>query len=135
MKFLCVKCDEPMKLKNVDSEDNSVTIVFACEHCENEVAMLTNPMEAQLVKGLGVHVGGRKTSPGPMEVINENLVKEDKDTVHVIPWDKEAEERLAHIPPFVRPMAKAGIERYAVEEGYEKITVEVMGKARELYGM
>jgi dissimilatory sulfite reductase (desulfoviridin) alpha/beta subunit len=136
MKFLCVKCDEQMKLKSTESsEENSVTIVFACQQCGSEVAMLTNPMESQLVKGLGVHVGGRTTCAMPMEVIQGALMTEDKAKSSGIPWDEEAEKRFANIPSFVQPMARAGIERYAMERGYDKITSAVMAEARELYGM
>jgi DNA-directed RNA polymerase subunit RPC12/RpoP len=136
MKFLCVKCDEQMKLKSAENrEEDSVTIVFACEQCGSEVAMLTNPMESQLVKGLGVHVGGRTTCSMPMEVIQGTLMTGDREKSQGIPWDEEAEKRFSNIPPFVRPMARAGIERYALEKGYEKVTVEVMAEARELYGM
>ncbi|MBI5286250.1 MAG: PCP reductase family protein, partial [Deltaproteobacteria bacterium] len=52
-----------------------------------------------------------------------------------IPWDTDTEVRLENIPPFARPMAKAGIERYARERGYKRITLEVLADARRVYGM
>lgn len=135
MKFLCIKCDEQMNLKEVEgSEDNSVGITFICQRCGNSFAMLTNPMETQLVKSLGVHVGGREIPYKPMEVIKENLAVK-KETGDTIPWDREAEARLLNVPPFARPMAKVGIERYAREKGYKRVTTEVMDEARKIYGM
>lgn len=52
-----------------------------------------------------------------------------------LPWDPSAEQRLARIPEFIRPMARQGIERYASEHGYERITEEVMEKARGTFGL
>lgn len=137
MKFLCLKCDEAMTIKRVEgSEDNSITITYICQGCGYSFAMLTNPMESQLVKGLGVHIGGRKVVHKHMEVISETLMKaKEEGNNYNLLWDKEAEARLLNIPVFVRPMAKAGIERYAKEKGHKNITLEVMDEARKVYGM
>src|SRR5439155_627980 len=62
MKFLCLDCDAPMKLHSTEGPDaGSLTVVFRCPECEFRVAMLTNPFETQMVKSLGVQVGGRTT--------------------------------------------------------------------------
>ncbi|MGK7345188.1 MAG: radical SAM protein [Candidatus Nitrospinota bacterium M3_3B_026] len=44
-------------------------------------------------------------------------------------WSKEAEDILLKIPVFARPIVKLGVEKYAAENGIDKITVEVMRKA------
>jgi nucleotide-binding universal stress UspA family protein len=46
-------------------------------------------------------------------------------------WDDEAKKRLENIPRFARPMAVLAIERYAKEQGIQRITPEVMKAARE----
>ena len=43
-----------------------------------------------------------------------------------ISWDEEALKRLEKIPSFVRPMAKAKIEKAAIAAGETKVTVEFM---------
>lgn len=135
MKLLCLKCEETMTIKKVaGSEDNSVAITFICQRCDNSFAMLTNPMETQLVKGLGVHVGGRKIPYKPMEVIKDTLLTKEEEQTPIM-WDKDAEFRLENIPAFARPMAKVGIERYARERGCKRITLEVLADARRVYGM
>lgn len=135
MKFLCLKCDETMSIREVEgSDDNSVGITFVCKKCGNSFAMFTNPMETQLVRGLGVHVGGRSIPAKPMEVIKDTLVTKE-DTENTIVWNSEAEARLDNVPPFVRDMARNAIERYAREKGYKDITIEVMDEARKVYGM
>ncbi len=59
MKFLCVSCDEPMKLAEArPPERGSLTVVYRCPHCSHEIAMLTNPYETQVVGSLGVEIGG-----------------------------------------------------------------------------
>ncbi|HKQ96984.1 MAG TPA: hypothetical protein VJV75_03835, partial [Candidatus Polarisedimenticolia bacterium] len=58
MKFLCVPCDQPMKLTTVRPPDRgSLSVVYSCSECGYEMAMLTNPFETQLVQSLGVRIG------------------------------------------------------------------------------
>jgi light-independent protochlorophyllide reductase subunit B len=50
-------------------------------------------------------------------------------------WTEEAAERLSNIPSFVRSWAQRGIEQYARDKGYQRVTVEVMEEARQRFGM
>ena len=46
MKFLCVSCDEPMKMIESPAPDRgSLSIVYGCPKCDHRMAMLTNPYE------------------------------------------------------------------------------------------
>ncbi|MBT8401630.1 MAG: PCP reductase family protein [Rhodothermia bacterium] len=76
MKFLCVECDEPMKLQRTGGPDNgSMSVLFGCPSCGREVAMLTNAMETQMVRSLGVKIGaGGGSASAPMGTIRESLV-------------------------------------------------------------
>jgi hypothetical protein len=57
MKFLCIACDEAMRLRSTEGPDRgSLTVTFACPVCGHQVAMLTNPWETQMVRTLGVKV-------------------------------------------------------------------------------
>jgi hypothetical protein len=47
--------------------DGTLAAVFRCDSCGRSVAMLTNPMETQLVSSLGVEIGGREVPSEPME--------------------------------------------------------------------
>ena len=59
MKFLCIACDQAMRLSGTAGPDEgSLTVTFACPSCGHRVAMLTNPWETQMVRTLGVKVGG-----------------------------------------------------------------------------
>jgi len=160
MKFLCVECDEAMKLKETkDPVDRSITVVFQCPSCKKEMAMLTNPMETQVVGSLGVSIGSKPAPSQPMAGIKKSLaekrdeVSETEDSGSKCPftevvadafakqasekigWTKEAEERLNRIPSFIRPMAKKGIEQYAAENGHSQINDEVMDAVKDVYGM
>lgn len=74
MKFLCVSCDEPMKLTRTAGPDQgSITVVFACPGCGWETAMMTNQMETQMVRSLGVKIGGQTVPSGPMEMLRSSL--------------------------------------------------------------
>ena len=170
MKFLCVRCDEAMKLERVGKpeEDGSLSVVFACAACGNQVAMLTNPWETQLVRALDVKIGGRNSAAEPMEFVRNmlasrgeakvdgasssaaasgaapqskcpfsamaNLAAERSDKAGCA-WAPEAERRLERIPEFIRPMIRQGIERFAAEHGYGRITEDVMVEARGALGM
>lgn len=75
MKFLCVDCNEAMRLESADGPDRgSMTVLFTCPTCSRQTAMLTNSMETQVVRSLGVKIGGRTTSAEPMETIRGSLV-------------------------------------------------------------
>lgn len=52
-----------------------------------------------------------------------------------IAWSPEAERRLERVPDFIRPMARQGIERFAAERGYRRITEDVMDEARTVLGL
>lgn len=77
MKFLCVSCDAQMvSVDQAAPDDGTLAIVFACPECRREVAMLANPMETQMVKGLCVEVGGRSTPERPLEGVRAHLGSE-----------------------------------------------------------
>lgn len=74
MKFLCLKCDEPMKLmKSQGPDEGSLTVTFGCPECGHRVAMLTNPFETQMVRSLGVTVGGRTEPATPFEQLRASM--------------------------------------------------------------
>ena len=77
MKFLCVECDEPMRLeKSQGPDEGSLTVTFACPACGRRVAMLTNPFETQLIRSLGVKVGGRTEAAAPFEHLRSSLASQ-----------------------------------------------------------
>ena len=58
MKFLCVPCDSPMKMRTTEeTEPGSLAVIYTCDECGYEMAMLTNPSETQMVRSLGVRIG------------------------------------------------------------------------------
>ncbi|MBI4296551.1 MAG: PCP reductase family protein [Chloroflexi bacterium] len=79
-----------------------------------------------------------------MELVRDTLVRQRDQAFtsrrvtsqpkDVVVWTEEAEKRLANVPAFVRGMARKAIERYALEEGYDEITPEVMDQARAKRG-
>jgi hypothetical protein len=74
MKFLCLDCDAPMKLHSTEGPDEgSLAVTFRCPECGFRVAMLTNPFETQMVRSLGVKVGGRTVPPAPFEHLRATL--------------------------------------------------------------
>ena len=80
MKFLCVDCDEAMKLKETAGPENgSMTVIFGCPKCGRDIAMLTNQMETQMVRSLDVKIGGRSVPAEPMEKIRSSLTYQKED--------------------------------------------------------
>ncbi len=138
MKFLCVSCDEAMKLFVASPPDRgSLTIVYSCPKCAHEFAMLTNPYETQVVSSLGVQVGPEADGtakcpfPGMMQEMGASL----DGSSAAFSWTPEATERLANIPEFARPMAKTGIEKFAKDRGLAQIDARVLEQAKDFFGM
>lgn len=132
MKFLCVPCDKPMTMMSVSPPDRgSLSVVYGCPDCGYEMAMLTNAFETQLVSSLGVKIGpsGETTSKCPFAGM---MASPEPQGVR---WTPEAEERMASVPDFVRPMAKSGIEKFAEEAGYAVIDAKVLDEAKSRFGM
>lgn len=165
MKFLCLDCDQPMKLhETAGPDEGSLTVTFRCPECGFRVAMLTNPFETQMVRSLGVKVGGQAVPPEPFEHLRSSLAGARPDafaggggasetggpgcpfaaalgesqpasTPSTVAWTSEAEARLERIPSFIRPMARRSIERFAGDKGYATITEAVMDEAKTVFGM
>jgi hypothetical protein len=166
MKFLCLDCDQPMKLFGTEGpHDGSLTVTFRCPECGFRVAMLTNSFETQMVKSLGVTIGGRTAAPAPFERLRASMASARPDAFeaepsaaapetsgpgcpfaamvnegaaaapHGVTWTPEAEARMERVPEFIRPMARRAIERYAEGKGYASVTDAVMDEARGTFGM
>ena len=141
MKFLCVPCDQPMKVLNVTPPDRgSISVTYSCPACGYEMAMLTNPFETQLVSSMGIRVKPSDSveSDKPkcpfsgMVAHAEATAGPSEDEVR---WTAEAAARMQAIPDFVRPMAKTGIEKFAKESGHAEITLAVLDEAKSRFGM
>jgi hypothetical protein len=132
MKFLCVPCDKPMKLAETSAEGGSVSLVYSCPDCGYECAMLTNPMETGVVASLGVKIGESKC---PFTGMVQDVAGEQAPKPDGVAWTQEAENRMAGVPEFVRPMVRTGIERFARDNGYTEVDVRVLDEARAFFGM
>jgi DNA-directed RNA polymerase subunit RPC12/RpoP len=164
MKFLCLDCDQPMRLHASEGPDEgSLTVTFRCPECGFRVAMLTNPFETQMVRSLGVKIGGGAAA-GPLEHVRHALADGRPDAFEGeataaataegpgcpfaamlnegnpplaagVVWAPEAEARMARVPDFIRPMARRAIERFAEAKGYATVSEAVMDEARGALGM
>ena len=143
MKFLCVPCDQPMKILTVTPPDRgSISVTYSCPACGYEMAMLTNPFETQLVSSMGIRVGpaapqadDKPKCPFSGMVAQAEATAGAAEPEAGVRWTDEAEARIQAIPEFVRPMAKTGIERFAKESGHAEITLAVLDEAKSRFGM
>jgi hypothetical protein len=164
VKFLCIGCDTVMDFAERQLPgDGTMAAVFTCPACRREIAMLTNPMETQLVSSLGVKVGGRAVPGQPMELVRGTLASggdhafadDEGDPAHADPgrggdgreaagrnnapirvtWDAAAADRLSRVPSFVRGMVKRIYTDYAREHGIATITPDIMDRARSDLGL
>ena len=64
MKFLCIACDEPMKLEESTppADGAGFTATFRCPRCGHGIAMLTNAWETEAVASLGVKLANGRES-------------------------------------------------------------------------
>jgi proto-chlorophyllide reductase subunit len=148
MKFLCVLCDQPMKLVEMAPPDRgALAIVYECPECAHRVAMLTNPLETQVVTSLGVQIGpgqgdiSKCPFSGMVQEMTGGAAASDVAAGEASPgepaivWTSAALERLQRIPDFVRPMARSGIEKYAQDKGLSEIDETVLDHAKDFFGM
>lgn len=157
MKFLCLDCDDVMAFAERQIPgDGTLAAVFTCGSCGREMAMLTNPMETQLVSSMGVKIGGREVAAQPMELARTSLeggrddafvLSEDiplasgesagagETTVGRVVWTAEATDRLERVPSFVRGMVKRIYTDWAREKGVSEITPDNMDRARTELGL
>lgn len=162
MKFLCLECDHVMSFAERQIPgDGTMAAVFSCGSCGREMAMLTNPMETQLVSGMGVKIGGRTVPEQPMEITRTTLEdgredalvppEEERETdggggggdgppgrrsgSGRVEWTPDAVDRLQRVPHFVRGMVKRIYTDYARERGIREMTPEAMDRARSDLGL
>jgi hypothetical protein len=150
MKFLCVDCDQQMAFAERQLPgDGTLAATFKCPTCGRVVAMLTNPMETQLVSSLGVEIGGRTLPAQPLETVRKMVATGRDDAFEdggeprgrapgssgAPSWSAGAQERLARVPNFVRGMVKRIYVDYAKERGIAEITPAVMDTARAELGL
>jgi hypothetical protein len=148
MKFLCVDCDQQMAFGERELPgDGTLAATFKCPTCGRVVALLTNPMETQLVSSLGVVIGGKTVPAQPLETVRTMVATGRDDAFEegtgdggrgtgTAPlWSGDAQERLARVPNFVRGMVKKIYADYAKERGIGEITPAVMDTARAELGL
>ncbi len=143
--------------------DGSMSIVYECPTCSVQTAMLTNRAETQMVRSLGVRIGGRITPEEPMETLRSNLASGQEESPEGPPsstggkcpftgmvndaigaaesepkkpvWTAGALARIEAIPPYIQPMVKLNVESFAREQGYLEIDEDVMDAVRGRLGM
>ncbi|HEV8380117.1 MAG TPA: hypothetical protein VGQ29_00895 [Gemmatimonadales bacterium] len=137
MKFLCVECDQQMAFAERELPgDGTLAATFKCPKCGRVVAMLTNPIETQLVSSLGVEIGGRTVPAEPFEMVRTFVTDGQPDGQTAPPrWSVDAQERLSRVPSFVRGMVKKIYADYAKERGIAEITPAIMDTARAELGL
>ena len=146
MKFLCVDCDRQMTFEErALPGDGTLAATFKCPKCGRVMALLTNPMETQLVSSLGVEIGGRTVPAQPLETVRKMVTTGRDDAFEETAgrpdgptapfWSSEAQERLGRVPNFVRGMVKRIYVDYARERGITEITPAIMDSARSELGL
>ena len=158
MKFLCLECDEVMVFgERMLPGDGTLTVVFSCGACGREMAMLTNPMETQVVTSLGIEIGGRTVPAQPFQQTRTNVEAPREDAFAEVAapaeaseaggtespspapsgvaWSQEATDRLGRVPSFVRGMVKRIYADYARERDIDVVTPAVMDQARTDLGL
>lgn len=124
-----------MQLEQTRKDRGSVALTYGCPDCGYEFAMLTNPMETQVVGSLGVKIGADEPSAGSKCPFT-GVVQELSETApeDSFPWTPEAEARMARVPEFVKPLVKTGIEKFARDAGHTRVDEQVLDKAKGFLG-
>lgn len=140
MKFLCIPCNEAMRLQSAgDPEAGSMAVGFHCPKCGHDIAMLTNAGETQLVQSLGVRIGSANGPAPPMAGLRTHLTRVrpealTEDTTREPVWTESAEARLKTHPRFVQPVIRKTCTDYARRQRLREVTPEVMDAAQRSIG-
>jgi len=74
-----------------------MAIVYHCGVCGHATAMLTNSMETQMVRSLGVTIGGRTDEVSPMEMLRSSL-SETREGLETAMQEKETAASKCPVP-------------------------------------
>lgn len=78
MKFVCRTCERFMNYQDIElPAEQSLGITFSCEGCNASFSMVTNAGETQMVKALGVTLGGREAPASAFE-LTQGALKQDE---------------------------------------------------------
>ena len=133
MKFLCIECDEPMKLaeSTPPADGAGFTATFRCPRCGRGIAMLTNAWETEAVASLGVKLGGGQPTKCPVGAMLQGQGAGARAPEEAgLAWTAAALTRLERIPEMVRPMARESIERFAKGQGRGVVDEALLDQAR-----
>ncbi len=144
MKFLCVECDRQMRFDEREVPgDGTLAAVFRCPACGRRMALLTNPMETQLVSSLGVKVGGRTVPEQPLEGVRSTLRSGRRDAfADVEPTAESRSRTLTSSPeaggtaePASRSPSAPGRVRWSVEavDRLDRVPRFVRGMVKRIY--
>jgi hypothetical protein len=144
MKFLCIACDQAMRLAGTAGPNaDSLTVTFSCPGCGHRIAMLTNPWETQLVRTLGVKVGSAPTeAPAPFASVRAGLARQRDAALEASPAGSDREAAAAPATegpgcPFAAMIGSAGTDAVAVswtaeaESRLERIPTFIRPMARQ----
>lgn len=70
----------------------------------------------------------------PTPAVTPSVATAPRLTIETIPWTPEAEKMLGKIPFFVRKRVRKNTATFALAQGYEQITVDVLQAAKEALG-
>ena len=141
MKFLCIPCDKVMEFAERQLPgDGTLAAIFACGSCGREIAMLTNPMETQLVSSLGVKIGGREVPEQPLELVRSTLEGGREDVfADVAPagWGESGDGHAAVAPEASSAVGSAFPPRVAwtpeALDRLERVPRFVRGMVKRIY--
>ncbi len=61
MKYECGSCKDPMAFQGAEeATGGALRIAFRCPNCGLQIFLIANPQEAQLVRSMGITLGGRE---------------------------------------------------------------------------
>ncbi len=125
---MCEQCHEQMAFEIAKGPDEGLNqFTFCCPKCKNRISMINNIQETNLLRTLGLNIGGRKTPHQPLEMVHKSPAQGDDEALL---WTEEAENRMEKVPSMVKGMARKAIESHARQKGYNKITSEVIDEAK-----
>ena len=127
MEFICVSCQVRMvageRSQAGSGEEGDSLMAFGCPACGHALALAVTPLEAALVRTLGMTVPGLHPPPSPTQATSSPSTIPSPDRLL---WSEEAARALMGVPADQQAIVKRTVESAAKARGAPRVTAALL---------
>lgn len=130
MEFICVSCQVKMVAgegSQVGSGDEGAGLLaFGCPSCGHALALTVTPLEAALVRTLGMAVPGLAAAPSSQQSPSPSQGEGRGEGSPRLLWSEEAARALMAVPADQQAIVKRTVESLARSRGASRVTATLL---------